>query len=95
MKAEETNVSKLKLFQFFLRLYVHPHDSCISIIHQNNFFLSIVGHCHPHVVAASQTQMQKLWTTQGFLNDTYSLYMKKLMDVLPETLSVVYLVNSG
>ncbi|XP_046443717.1 ethanolamine-phosphate phospho-lyase-like [Daphnia pulex] len=54
-----------------------------------------VGHCHPHVVAASQTQMQKLWTTQGFLNDTYSLYMKKLMDVLPESLSVVYLVNSG
>ncbi|KAI9551763.1 hypothetical protein GHT06_022099 [Daphnia sinensis] len=54
-----------------------------------------VGHCHPHVVAAGHAQMLKLWTTQGFLNDTYSQYMKKLMDILPESLSVVYLVNSG
>lgn len=54
-----------------------------------------VGHCHPHVVAAGQAQMLKLWSSQGFLNDTYSKYIKQLIDTLPEALNVIYLVNSG
>lgn len=56
---------------------------------------NIVGHCHPHVVAAGQKQMHKLWTGLGFLHDTYSKYIKELTDILPENLSVIYLVNSG
>lgn len=54
-----------------------------------------VGHCHPHVVAAGHAQMSKLGTSHGFLNETSSKYVRKLLETLPESLSAVFLVNSG
>jgi len=54
-----------------------------------------VGHCHPHVVSAGQTQMSLLWASQGMLSDPYSEYIKCLLEFLPEKLSVIQLVSSG
>ncbi|XP_037084074.1 5-phosphohydroxy-L-lysine phospho-lyase-like [Pollicipes pollicipes] len=54
-----------------------------------------VGHCHPHVVSRGQQQMARLVWAQGFLCDALSLYLKELTDMMPEQLSVCYLVNSG
>ena len=62
------------------------------IVGLNNF---VVGHCHPHVVNAGQMQMNKIWTSCGFVSDVYTKYVRNLLNVLPESLSVVYLVNSG
>ena len=75
----------------------HGMQKSVSLYQANTTFLKlhIVGHCHPHVVAAGQAQMLKLWCSQGFLNDTYSKYIKQLIATLPEALNVIYLVNSG
>jgi len=54
-----------------------------------------VGHCHPHVVAAGQSQMSVLWTAPGFSNDSYPKYLKCLLEYLPDKLSVIHLVSSG
>lgn len=54
-----------------------------------------VGHCHPQVVAAGKNQMATLVTAQGFINDSLNKYVKELTSHLPDTLNVVYLVNSG
>ncbi|XP_043245865.1 5-phosphohydroxy-L-lysine phospho-lyase-like [Amphibalanus amphitrite] len=54
-----------------------------------------VGHCHPLVVTRGQQQMARLVWAQGFLFDALSLYLKELTDMMPEQLSVCYLVNSG
>ncbi|XP_063848182.1 5-phosphohydroxy-L-lysine phospho-lyase-like isoform X1 [Scylla paramamosain] len=54
-----------------------------------------VGHCHPQVVAAGKNQMATLVTAQGFINDSLTKYVKELTSHLPDTLNVVYLVNSG
>ncbi|MPC88871.1 5-phosphohydroxy-L-lysine phospho-lyase [Portunus trituberculatus] len=39
--------------------------------------------------------MATLVTAQGFINDSLSKYVKELTSHLPDTLNVVYLVNSG
>ncbi|XP_037071044.1 ethanolamine-phosphate phospho-lyase-like [Pollicipes pollicipes] len=44
---------------------------------------------------AVQQQMARLVWAQGFLFDALSLYLKELTDLMPEQLSVCYLVNSG
>jgi len=54
-----------------------------------------VGHCHPHVVSAGQAQMSVLWTAPGFINESFSKYIKLLLDYLPDKLSVIHLVSSG
>lgn len=54
-----------------------------------------VGHCHPQVVLAGKNQMATLVTAQGFVNDLLSKYVKELTSHLPDSLNVVYLVNSG
>lgn len=54
-----------------------------------------VGHCHPYVVSAGQAQMSVLWAAPGFINDSFSKYLKCLLDCLPEKLSTIYLVSSG
>ena len=54
-----------------------------------------VGHCHPHVVGAGQEQMGKLTTSQGFLTETMSMYAKRLVETLPESLCVCFFLNSG
>ncbi|XP_013382484.1 5-phosphohydroxy-L-lysine phospho-lyase [Lingula anatina] len=57
--------------------------------------ISHVGHCHPQVVSAGQEQMAKLTTGSGFLNDVVAEYAKRLIETFPESLSVVYFLNSG
>ncbi|MCL1049661.1 aminotransferase class III-fold pyridoxal phosphate-dependent enzyme [Shewanella abyssi] len=54
-----------------------------------------VGHCHPAVVAAGQTQMAKLNTNTRYLNDNILQYSQALLKTFPERLSVVMFVNSG
>jgi len=54
-----------------------------------------VGHSHPQVVGAGQSQMAKLVTAQGFVSDLLKKYVKQLVETLPEPLSVCYLTNSG
>ena len=54
-----------------------------------------VGHCHPRVVAAGQRQIRLLNTNSRYLHETRLEYAEALMAKLPETLEVLFLVNSG
>lgn len=54
-----------------------------------------VGHCHPTVVAAGQTQLAKLNTNTRYLHDNIVDYADKLLATMPDKLSVCMLVNSG
>jgi 4-aminobutyrate aminotransferase-like enzyme len=54
-----------------------------------------VGHCHPQVVAAGQTQMAVLNTNTRYLHDHLTQYAEKLLATFPETLQVCFFVNSG
>ncbi|XP_012280136.1 alanine--glyoxylate aminotransferase 2-like isoform X2 [Orussus abietinus] len=54
-----------------------------------------VGHCHPHVVRAGQQQMALLSTNSRFLHDNLVTCARRLTSLLPESLSVCFLVNSG
>lgn len=56
---------------------------------------SLVGHCHPHVVRAGQEQMALLSTNNRFLHDNLVVCASRLASILPEPLSVCFLVNSG
>lgn len=53
-----------------------------------------VGHSHPNVTTAGQRQMEKLQTCQGFRTELKPRYVQRLVESLPETLSVCYLCNS-
>ncbi|KAL9191372.1 hypothetical protein ACHAXT_001078 [Thalassiosira profunda] len=54
-----------------------------------------VGHGHPEIVRAAQYQMQNLQTNTRYLHPHASLLAKKLADLLPGPLEVVFFVNSG
>ncbi|CAK9795281.1 Alanine--glyoxylate aminotransferase 2-like [Anthophora quadrimaculata] len=54
-----------------------------------------VGHCHPTVVRAGQEQMALLSTNNRFLHDDLVICARRLTSLLPEPLSVCFLVNSG
>lgn len=54
-----------------------------------------VGHCHPEVVRAGQEQMALLSTNMRFLHDNIVICARRLTSMLPEKLSVCFLVNSG
>jgi len=54
-----------------------------------------VGHCHPKVVAAGQSQMAQLNTNTRYLHDNIINFSEKLLATMPEKLSVCMLVNSG
>jgi 4-aminobutyrate aminotransferase-like enzyme len=54
-----------------------------------------VGHCHPRVVEAGQTQMARLNTNTRYLHDNIVEYALRLTATLPKALSVVFLTNSG
>ncbi|PBC33093.1 Alanine--glyoxylate aminotransferase 2 [Apis cerana cerana] len=54
-----------------------------------------VGHCHPTVVRAGQEQMALLSTNSRFLHDDLVICARRLTSLLPEPLSVCFLVNSG
>jgi 4-aminobutyrate aminotransferase-like enzyme len=54
-----------------------------------------VGHSHPRVVRAASEQMAMLNTNTRYLHEKLIEYSQRLTALLPESLSVVYLVNSG
>ena len=54
-----------------------------------------VGHCHPKVVEAGQTQMSKLNTNTRYLHDNIINFSEKLLATMPKELSVCMFVNSG
>jgi 4-aminobutyrate aminotransferase-like enzyme len=54
-----------------------------------------VGHAHPRVVAAASRQMHDLNTNSRYLHDNLATYIRRLAEILPPELSVIYLVNSG
>ena len=54
-----------------------------------------VGHEHPRVVNAGQLQMGQLNTNTRYLHENITRLAKRLIDTLPEELSVVHFVNSG
>src|SRR5678816_4082708 len=65
-----------------------------------DFFAGIVtvsvGHCHPKVVKAVQTQVETLQhTTTIYLHPNFPLLAKKLASKMPKGLDVTYFVNSG
>ena len=47
------------------------------------------------MVQAGQKQMEILNTNSRFLHDNIVLYAKRICEKFPESLSVVYMVNSG
>lgn len=54
-----------------------------------------VGHCHPRVVEAAQSQYEKLNTNTRYLDETIVKYAKALTGKLPKGLDVCYFTNSG
>jgi 4-aminobutyrate aminotransferase-like enzyme/Ser/Thr protein kinase RdoA (MazF antagonist) len=55
----------------------------------------LVGHSHPHVVRAAQEQLGLLNTNTRYLHDNVVRYAGRLIQLMPEPLSVCYFVNSG
>lgn len=68
---------------------------------QGNEFLDCVnnvchvGHCHPVVVAAGQSQMAALNTNTRYLHPLLIEYAQRLTATFPDGLDVCYFVNSG
>lgn len=58
--------------------------------------VSLIGHCHPKVVAAIKEQCEKLIACHGSLyNDRRAELLEKLVKVAPKGLNRVFLCNSG
>ena len=54
-----------------------------------------VGHCHPRVTEAAAAQMVRLNTNTRYLHDGLAEYTERLTALLPDSLSVVFLVCTG
>jgi len=54
-----------------------------------------VGHCNPEVVEAARKQMAVLNTNTRYLHNNIVEYCQLLCSLLPDPLSICYLVNSG
>jgi 4-aminobutyrate aminotransferase-like enzyme len=57
--------------------------------------VAVVGHSHPRVVAAGQSELARIQTNARFLHPIQQRYLRKLLATLPSDLDTVYLVNSG
>ncbi len=54
-----------------------------------------VGHEHPRVVQAGQSQMALINTNSRYLHGNINALAKELLETLPDELSVLHFVNSG
>ena len=54
-----------------------------------------VGHCHPKIVEAAQSQYKKLNTNTRYLDEAIVNYARNLTQTLPDGLDVCFLTNSG
>jgi acetylornithine/LysW-gamma-L-lysine aminotransferase len=62
----------------------------------SGYGVSLVGHCHPKVVAAIQEQCEKLISCHGsFYNDKRAELAEKLANISPKELNRIFLCNSG
>ncbi len=75
------------------RQYLYDDEGRRYLDAYNN--VAHVGHCHPHVVAAGQQQMELLNTNTRYLSDLILEYAEKLTATLPDPLNVCFFVNSG
>jgi predicted acetylornithine/succinylornithine family transaminase len=58
--------------------------------------VTILGHCHPHVVAAIQEQAEQLIFYSNIVyNDVRARYASRLIEVAPEGFGQVFFCNSG
>jgi 4-aminobutyrate aminotransferase-like enzyme/Ser/Thr protein kinase RdoA (MazF antagonist) len=73
--------------------YLYDEDGRAYLDAVNN--VSHVGHCHPRVVRAGQTQMALLNTNSRYLHRYLVEYAARLTAKLPDPLDVVYFVCSG
>ncbi|MEO7913559.1 MAG: aminotransferase class III-fold pyridoxal phosphate-dependent enzyme, partial [Roseiflexaceae bacterium] len=55
----------------------------------------IVGHSHPRVVQAAQDQLALLNTNTRYLHDNLTRYAERLTALMPEPLSVCFILNSA
>ena len=62
----------------------------------SGYGVSLVGHCHPKVVAAIREQCERLISCHGsFYNDKRAELVEKLAEISPKGLGKVFLCNSG
>lgn len=54
-----------------------------------------VGHCHPKIVEAAQSQYKKLNTNTRYLDEAIVNYARNLTQTLPDGLDVCFFTNSG
>jgi 4-aminobutyrate aminotransferase-like enzyme len=73
--------------------YLYDEDGRAYLDAVNN--VPHVGHNHPRVVRAGQTQMAVLNTNTRYLHDDLVLYAERLCATLPDPLKVCYFVCSG
>jgi ethanolamine-phosphate phospho-lyase len=57
--------------------------------------VACVGHAHPKVVKAGQSELANIMTNSRFLNPIQQRYLAKLLSTFPPELNTVYLCNSG
>ena len=61
-----------------------------------SYGVALLGHCHPKVVAAIQTQAEQLITCHGcYYNDKRAEFVEKLVHITPKGLDKVFFSNSG
>ncbi len=65
-----------------------PYLDCVNNV-------SHVGHNHPRVMAAGQTQMAILNTNTRYLHDLLVEYAERIVATMPDPLSVVYFTCTG
>ncbi|MEO8624840.1 MAG: aminotransferase class III-fold pyridoxal phosphate-dependent enzyme, partial [bacterium] len=75
------------------RQYMYDDDGRRYLDAYNN--VPHVGHCHPRVVHAAQSQMTVLNTNTRYLNDQLAEYAERLAGTLPSPLEVCFFVNSA
>jgi ethanolamine-phosphate phospho-lyase len=73
--------------------YMYAADGRTYLDGVNN--IMHVGHCHPRVVRAAQTQIARLNTNTRYLYPLLSAYADRLTQTLPDGLEKVFFVNSG
>ncbi len=62
----------------------------------SSYGVSLVGHCHPKVVAAIKEQSEKLISCHcSYYNDVRAELLDKLIKISPKKLNKVFLCNSG
>ncbi|MBN2415144.1 aminotransferase class III-fold pyridoxal phosphate-dependent enzyme [bacterium] len=73
--------------------YLYDHEGRMFLDSVNN--VPHVGHSNPRVVEAAARQLAVLNTNTRYLHDNLVVYAERLTRLLPDQLSVCYIVNSG